>query len=165
MSRRGALAAIGAASLAGLGGQGHDEAHAKKKKCKGGKKKCGKKCVDLRRDRNHCGRCGARCNAGRPDCVNGACVASVCPSDGLFCAPGVTNCADGCACGTAIDGRPFCSDNAGCFEPECDSDIDCVEFGFPPGSVCADGTGEFCFECTKVCLSPCGSCPGGCPGF
>jgi hypothetical protein len=171
VSRRGILAkALGVASLAGPGGQGLNEASAKKKKgkkrkCKGGKKRCGKKCVNLKTDRTNCGRCGQRCNTGRPDCVNGHCIASVCPDNGLFCASGVTNCTPGCACGTAIDGRPFCSDNAGCFNPECESDDDCVEFGFPTGSVCADGSGEFCTPCTKVCLSPCGLCPGGCPGF
>lgn len=140
------------------------------KQCKRGRKRCGpkccprgktccrKKCVNLRRDKNNCGQCGRKCNAGRPDCVRGTCAASMCPANARFCAAGNTNCGPRCGCSTANDGRTSCSDCAWCLDPLCISDADCVARGLPAGTVCGDGTGEFCPGCTKVCLTPCGSC-------
>jgi hypothetical protein len=60
----------------------------KKKKCKGGKKKCGKKCVDLASNGAHCRACGNACATG--GCVHGACTCDTgedCP-EGCFCTPG-----------------------------------------------------------------------------
>lgn len=44
-------------------------------KCKGGKKRCGKKCIDTKNDKNNCGRCDFSCNrvSGNMRCRNGAC--------------------------------------------------------------------------------------------
>jgi hypothetical protein len=52
----------------------------KKKACKGGKTRCGKRCVDVRADPAHCGRCGnactgpRTCEAGVCTCIPGACA-------------------------------------------------------------------------------------------
>ena len=43
----------------------------KKKKCKKGTVRCGKACVDLASDPNHCGGCGQGCSGQA--CANGVC--------------------------------------------------------------------------------------------
>lgn len=54
--------------------------------CFGGMVKCGGKCVDLQRDRGHCGTCDRNCQANA-DCQNSQCV----------CNLGTTVCGDDCA--------------------------------------------------------------------
>jgi hypothetical protein len=62
----------------------------RKKKCKGGKKKCGKKCVDFQIDPANCGGCGKQCATGQAcqqgTCPGGACDALVATVDELHAA-------------------------------------------------------------------------------
>lgn len=96
---------------------GHDAADAgkrrrKKKKCKGGKKKCGKKCVDLATDGNHCGVCGNACATGA--CIHGACTCvngDECP-EGCLCASREEDLPDGCQSG--VDTTDTCNEDADC---------------------------------------------------
>jgi sugar lactone lactonase YvrE len=44
----------------------------KKKRCKGGKVRCGKRCVTTSTDKAHCGKCNNRCES-QLTCVGGAC--------------------------------------------------------------------------------------------
>jgi hypothetical protein len=87
---------------------------------------------------------------------------TVCPANARFCAPptgGPCNAAGTCTCGSRGDGSGFCADCAHCINPQCVSDADCLARGLPAGTVCGDGTGGFCEPCTRVCITPCGSCP------
>jgi hypothetical protein len=81
-----------------------------------------------------------------------------CPGNAQFCASSVTDCQHGCGCGSSIAGVGICADCALCFDPECTSDADCLARGLPPGTVCGVGTGGQCEPCSRVCLTPCGSC-------
>jgi hypothetical protein len=40
--------------------------------CRGGRTRCDDKCVDLRKERKHCGACGNHCERGF-ECRDGAC--------------------------------------------------------------------------------------------
>jgi hypothetical protein len=162
--RRFGLATGGAAvALMGLAGRnGALAKKKKKKKCKGGKKKCGKKCIL----KTQC--CvDTDCPTGA-DCVSGTCV---CPS-------GTTNCGDVCAdlttdgancgaCGNVCDTNGcvngFCTcqvpqDCNGCVcalrledaETACTGDITTqtcsVDADCPTRSFCRDAIGGFCSE-------------------
>ena len=92
----------------GAGGQG--VAPAKKKKCKNGTTKCGKKCRDLTSDSANCGACGHACGSGE-GCVGGACAGG--------CGAGQTRCGGNCvdtltdegncgSCGHACGGGETC---------------------------------------------------------
>jgi hypothetical protein len=97
--RRGALiGALGMGLTALLTRSGGDSSGAKrrKKKCKGGKKKCGKTCRDLQTDPLNCGSCGNRCDVGK-ECHDGTCS---CPEEETEC--GGACCDIGFAC---IDGQ------------------------------------------------------------
>lgn len=128
-TRRGLLHGLTAgATLATLGALALQEAAGKKRKKKKRKKKRQKK---------------------KP---------STCPGNAQFCASSVTDCQQGCGCGSSLVGVGICADCALCFVPECTSDADCLAHGLPPGTVCGVGTGGQCEPCTRVCLTPCGSC-------
>src|SRR5215216_8210900 len=47
--------------------------------CPEGKSRCGVRCVNLKRNENHCGECFNRCAAGQ-ECVRGECQGGGCPS-------------------------------------------------------------------------------------
>ena len=95
----------------GGGAAGGDAvAPAKKKKCKNGTTKCGKKCRDLTSDSANCGACGHACGSGE-GCVGGACAGG--------CGAGQTRCGGSCvntqtdeancgSCGHACDGGESC---------------------------------------------------------
>lgn len=67
--RRRWLAGLSGGALAALFGR-----PALAQQCKRPKRRCGNKCVDVRRDRANCGRCGKQCRAGE-SCRNRSCVA------------------------------------------------------------------------------------------
>jgi hypothetical protein len=47
--------------------------------CPTGQARCNDRCVNLKRNERHCGRCGKRCAAGE-ECVGGQCQGGSCPS-------------------------------------------------------------------------------------
>lgn len=119
------------------------------KKCKGKKKKCGKKCiskkkccggcgqktcckgtcVDLATNAAHCGLCGNACASG--ECVHGACT---CENFFDDCPQGV-----GCSCGLYVGGGAVCFDG---ISGMCNDNDDC-----PIGSACLVNN-----TCSKPCL-------------
>ena len=132
----------------------------KKKKCKGGTLKCGKKlCVNASTDANNCGACGNRCGAGQ------ACVGGVCSSTGgAICPSGQIRCEDRCVdsesdeahcggCGKACSGDLTClGGTCGCADP---GDTMC-------GSLCVDTQTDRqnCGGCGKACAAG-ATCSGG----
>jgi len=118
-SRRAALGAGLAALLTDLAG---DDAEARKKrrkrkKCKGGKKKCGRRCVDLATDGDNCGACGH-------DCISGECERGVCLCEAQI------DCPLTCYCVGRKQGGGACI-GVGEFGAACESDDDC-----PLRSIC-----------------------------
>lgn len=110
--------------------------------CPPGMNRCGGKCVDLRNDSNHCGKCGQPCTGGTV-CKSGSC-----------CPPSMTNC--GGLCADLFSDAKHC----GKCNQSCGKDEECV------GSMCC-GTGQAnCNgKCTKVesDVNNCGSCGNKCP--
>lgn len=117
---------------AGVAGGQSNARKRKKKKCKGGTTKCGKRCANLRTDAANCGACGTACPAGRV-CTNGVCgcpagqslVQGVCiPTFGCTvqidsCGAAQTNCPqrpdlEDAFCFVTPDGQPFCGDFTNC---------------------------------------------------
>jgi hypothetical protein len=122
---------------------GKRKRHKKKKKCKGGKKKCGKKCFDLQTDPAHCGSCGNACDESEV-CLGGTCG---CPVDepacgGACCAP--ANCIDGACCQTdRTCGTVCCAADEVCGKPEAGL---CVvgQGTCPSGADSCDGNAVIC---------------------
>jgi hypothetical protein len=165
-TRRRLLGGLGAGTLTAALTVIDAEARRKKKKkkskaCPQGTLRCGKQCVNVQTDRSNCGSCGNRCPAHSPNCEAGQCKPNACAANSLYCATQRVICGESCACGSKLDGTPFCSDCGFCHDPQCESDEDCVGFGLPEGSVCGKGGGGGCQNCpgtANICLTPCGSC-------
>lgn len=131
----------------------------KKKKCKKGLTKCHNACANLQTDRRNCGRCGKRCRDFEGKCEGGVCIANACLAGAHYCDPEVrVGCGRNCACASQVGGVAICSDCGVCVTPECQSNDDCLAAGLPEGTICGDGAGGRCNECTKACFTPCGSC-------
>ena len=65
--------------------------------CPEGKTPCNDRCVNLKRNENHCGECFNPCDEG-VECINGRCAAS-CPPDTKLCNNGqCANCCDNADC-------------------------------------------------------------------
>jgi hypothetical protein len=180
----GALGA-GFASLLSPFGAGEADAKKrkkKKKKCKGGKKKCGKKCIlkteccggcgqdeeccdgtcfNVQTDAEHCGDCDIACGTGE-FCLDGECLVGIgtCDVGDDFCTNVQDVCNDNqtCQCLQSFDGQTRC----GSFPPggfecgQCINDGECDEFG--PGAFCARSTGNGGCICTiglGFCIIPC----------
>lgn len=127
LPRRGLLGMVASLSALALGRPSGEARRKKRKKCKKGTSKCGKKCFDLNTDSANCGSCGVVCSSGR-SCNAGVCT---CPAGQSFVAgaciprfgctleldtcevgkkacPGVSIDADG-RCHVSAEGEPFCA--------------------------------------------------------
>jgi hypothetical protein len=162
--RKTARAAAGGA-LTSLGlAAGHDvDAKKKKKKCKGGKKKCGKKCCPVGQfcRNGKCSTCppprflcpngdcvetlcGGECCAVAQACIGNQCVA--CPDVADRCAGTPPQCNNGNGfCGTSVEGGNFCTAaSVECLLVDCTTDEECVDH----------------FDAPAICVN-CASCGGG----
>ena len=131
LPRRGVLglaAGLGALLLGSSAG----DAKKKRKKCKKGKKKCGKRCVDLQTDSANCGACGNVCPGGQicsggtcaypadQSFIAGACIPrfgctvalNTCDGGKIAC-PQQTNVSDA-RCYITADGQPICATGLTC---------------------------------------------------
>jgi hypothetical protein len=153
-TRRGIGRTLAGLTLGGMLGKSalaDVEARKKKrrKKCKGGKKKCGKKCRDLQSDPLNCGSCGNRCDDDMV-CRDGECV----------CPEGETECGDTC-----------CPSGQICADGQCADDPCPPEFICPLAQACVNGAcvcpaGETacenaCCEAGLTCVN--GACEDLCP--
>jgi hypothetical protein len=131
----------------------------KKKKCKHGKKKCGRKCAP----KGLC--CGKRvCEAGEV-CVDGLCVAGPadCPASADSCSASDTVACGGnpdCNCYQRLQGGVRCAQFKfpGSVCDQCDTDADCIALGFAPGSSCVKDDGPTCVCAADekgLCVDPC----------
>jgi hypothetical protein len=150
-SRRRALAGAAVGLLAAWAAATDDRVAAarkrRKKRCRGRKKRCGRRCRTLATNPRHCGRCGKRCQlnavcaGGTCDCVEAGCGiedASCCPA----AAAGI------CACVQSDDPTPIITDPSTCaFIPIADCPVErrCVgprcRACCPVGTTCDPGTG------------------------
>lgn len=89
----------------------------RKKKCKGGTKKCGKRCLDLATDGDNCGACGH-------DCISAECERGVCLCEAQI------DCPLTCYCVGRKQGGGACI-GIGEFGAACATDDDC-----PLRSIC-----------------------------
>jgi len=138
----------------------------KKKKCKKGKTRCGKACVNTVTDPDNCGGCGNQCNSTLGEgCVNGACTA---PPPLCMCEAGCCDANNSClpgdsdqACG--IGGHIFCR---ACVAPET-----CGGGGLPgvcgdPGQPCGGHctANQACVHggCFPITDAQCTGCACGC---
>ena len=147
----------------------------KKKKCKGGTVRCGRKCVSLLVDPAHCGGCdsvcvaGQRCQAGHCTCGGSSCGGCC---DGNSCQPGsdLSACGgNGAACAVCATGATC--DGSGCVCPgdELDCNGSCVDRGTDAAHCGACGNAcdpdDVC--CAGSCASlgstaNCGACGRAC---
>ncbi|HKP55864.1 MAG TPA: hypothetical protein VJV78_04060 [Polyangiales bacterium] len=132
---------------------------------------CGKSCVDIKQNTEHCGGCDHRCpgtDHGEPICSQGACA--------VACDDGYTRCGDRCYklssdanhCGSCMFSCPSESNSAvACVDGKCQTTCD-------PGFELCDGecvhletNAHHCGACGKTCESEqqCagGACVKGCP--
>lgn len=153
-TRRSVLATL-AAGVVAVGGWHAPAAEAKKKKCKGGKIKCNKVCIDPQTDGSNCGSCGNVCGQGqRCDsgtcvgggggdcdppcgfntvCEGGACVAAadICAGPTGICDADPTPCGtsatgETCGCESTVEGNNFCANAVdACTDVECTSSQEC----------------------------------------
>ncbi len=158
-SRRTALGGL----LAGaIGLLAREDVPARKKRrtrrCKSGKVRCGKSCVNTNTSASHCGRCNSACASGE-QCLNGRCFSEdTCPILQEAC-PNFRRCGiedSDCFCGGTTGGESICfQDEDFCESPRpCNSTADCAE-----GRVCLDSslccTVRDMPEVPRTCVLPC----------
>lgn len=158
--RRGFLGLVAGLSGLALGRPAVEARRKKRKKCKKGTAKCGKKCFNLDADSANCGACGVVCSSGR-SCTAGVCA---CPAGQSFVAGA---CIPRFGCTLDLDtcevGKKSCPDlpeetDDFCFataegEPFCGTALECVSA--PDSSACPTigGKARTLIPC-KVCEDP-----------
>jgi hypothetical protein len=133
--------------------------------CPEGKSRCNDRCVNLKRNENHCGSCSNRCDEGE-QCLRGERQGGECPGGTETegdCTCAITCGADGsqftcleenpnCKCNLTIEGFGFCAAPGPGFgecPAECSSSDECAEAN--PGSKCVVST---CCD-HPICAAPC----------
>ena len=131
------------------GSGGQEVAPAKKRKCKNGTTKCGKKCRDLTSDPEHCGDCGHACDPGQ------TCEASACAGGCADCV-GDLGCygENHCTCGPGYAQCPGGSNL--CYESRPD-----VNGSLPNPTRCAWDGSTSCLDCTEGGTKPFVCCQWG----
>jgi len=152
---------------AGVAGGQSNARKRKKKKCKRGTTRCGKRCANLQSDSANCGACGTACTGGKT-CSGGACV---CPVDQSFingaCIPrfGCTQELDTCTFGKKLCPESTNESDAKCFvssdgQPFCARDQTCDAIA--AGELCPPigGIARILIPCDGLCTQPgeTGSC-------
>jgi hypothetical protein len=143
--------------------------------CPEGQRRCNDRCVNLKRNENHCGSCSNRCAEGE-QCVEGMC-APACVSNGVSCTADTDCCSgllcDNGQCATCRSTGGSCTTNGECCSGNCSGGT-CRPTGTGPNLVtcgCPDGTSvDACdsFDCSSpqpffaLCSSLCAS-HGGLP--
>ena len=158
-------------------GEGGDANPAKKKKCKGGKSRCGKKCFDLQNDVAHCGNCDAFCLSDQV-CQGGTCTCggSACNGccDGATCMPGnvLVSCgSNGGACAVCPSGGSCSGGTCTCPSGQADCGGTCTSTTTVNncggcGHVCGASQGCCGGTCTSLTtVQNCGACGATCPGL
>jgi hypothetical protein len=158
-SRRTVLRALGGVVLAALGvtPTGDAEARRRKKKCKHGLKRCGRRCVDRQTDGTNCGSCGTICGPCET-CQFGTCR-TTCPT--------CQECQNG-TCGPVTDGT-VCGACGACQQGHCDGQCTATEQcangscvaacdpACPSNQACVNGG---CVDASGGCTTPDDSCAG-----
>ena len=124
----------------------------KKKKCKGGKTKCGKKCIDTKTDAANCGGCARPC-AAPGSCQNGLCA---CPG-GIICNDVCVqggDCCDASDCDAQVCQTAACTSNQCAYSPAAD-ETECTG-GICCGGECIDPETDDgnCGACDTACTLP-----------
>jgi hypothetical protein len=117
--------------------------------CPTGQARCNDRCVNLKRNERHCGRCFHRCEEGE-ECMGGECQGGGCPSGttpcgtqccqtGETCLHGIACCPDAQVCGTGAFAI-CCTDPAHtCVDGFCECDpgtTPCAGGCCPPTTTC-----------------------------
>jgi hypothetical protein len=106
-----------------------------KKKCKKGKKRCRGKCVNLRTNPDHCGRCNNACADGKI-CAGGFCLT---PCDNpKICGAPPNSCATGGGVCVKVGGKNACVE----------LQLDCLPFAV---TSCAGDPCDAGRVCAKIC--------------
>jgi hypothetical protein len=130
----------------------------KKKRCQGGTRRCGNRCLDVQSDRDNCGTCGNRCADGK-SCYGGTCFTAA-----GSCAAIATCFGAGMVCGTFMGGICVCrytrsgETRCGTAGPGSGGTAFCGECANDAACVARFGAGAFCLDCcdgTGACQVPC----------
>jgi hypothetical protein len=133
--------------------------------CPEGQRRCNDRCVNLKRNENHCGSCSNRCAEGE-QCVSGECTPT-CGANGDSCDEGTQCCSDNCSNGTCAC-KPYssaCNNNGECCSgfcnqfDVCDQNVvacECEDGFIKPGlctmAACGDTTAQDQL-CNSFCVS------------
>jgi hypothetical protein len=133
--------------------------------CPEGKSRCNDRCVNLKTNENHCGRCGNRCDDGE-QCVRGECQnGGGCRGTLLTPVGGgdpICTCEQGCvdscdACADSPDPETFCASGGVCAGNDPPLNITCARPCCPDERPVRFNNGT----CAKFCNSD-ADCPAGC---
>jgi hypothetical protein len=121
---------------------------------------CGGRCVNLKRNERHCGRCGKSCEEGQ-ECVDGVCQGGGCP-DSQICGDSCCTAGETCYGPFLTNAEPVCCSN----DPLCQGNptaagtIVCVNLQVV-GGPCPRPTCNTDADCSgEICIQTPG-CPGG----
>ena len=126
-------------------------------RCPEGQTRCGERCVNLRFNERHCGRCFNRCRSTQ-SCCNGRCVNLMrnenhCGECFNRCEEGQECVRGGCAVACISNGNGPCADPSECCSGNCDSSGFCLPPTGPNTVDCLCGDGTQVSSCTSLSCS------------